>query len=553
MKQIWQPAKDSLSCVRVESPISLSSLDSRSGTDMRATKHVLALPASLVTIALLAACAGEIPMPTTPTAARVQGGVAFNATSARKHIPNAKKYRDKGAKPAKGRAGSATLEVRALLGNTGVVKLEASTGSLEAGTNPGTIVKVEVRIRARKGPPLTYTKLSGDGYWTTTLLGLAPGDLIEVQAYIRGIDPKRTDVVTVVTSVKRGPDVAVMSVTGPDQWPPNMAVSFSASVAELNGGIGARADCVLSVDDAVVDYASGIWVDAGDNVNCLFTYAFAAVGVHNVRVFLANVIPGDGNTANNSASTSITIVAPVLDGTNVPSGNLYARERDLTQRYREYDSDGPVPFEKINDTKYAMSFVFVRAQEQIELQGLQRVDLAIDVDGVRVYTGTLPLETDRGDDGNWDDNIHFSRCWHLVDSGNNADVCTSGSRDPENYHTSTVYEIQRQSGTVTYFADGLDCTASGCGTYLSNSMDVYGTGITLPLGNSVRLVTSVVDGLLQSHTVDKTLTMFDDVAAPGPQSGPSWCPPYADRNGQPCYEWSYLTIGRNRLGNLTWP
>src|SRR5919199_617569 len=45
--------------------------------------------------------------------------------------PNKEKYRDKGHKPATGRAGSAVLTTRALLGKDGMTSLDVTTGELD--------------------------------------------------------------------------------------------------------------------------------------------------------------------------------------------------------------------------------------------------------------------------------------------------------------------------------------------------------------------------------------------------------------------------------------
>jgi len=513
---------------------------------MRARPQVLARPAALVTLIFLAACAGEIPAPASPTAAMVLGSARANAATARRRIPNAVKYRDAGAKPAKGRSGSASLEVRALLGSNGDVTVEASTGSIEAGTSIGDIQKIQVKRFAGKGSTQNYTKLPGGGYWSATYQGLARNDAIQVQASIKGIDPKRADVVTVVASVTRGPDLAVMSVSGPGDAPTDVPVTFSAVLGELNDDLGARATCVLSVDGAAVARASGIWVDAGDNVSCLFTHAFATSGTHDVRVSLVDVAPGDWDTSNNSAATSINIIA---DGTNIRSGNLSAYDFDYTVRTRQYNLNGQFPFDNKYDTKFDRSFVSAYGEELIELPGLQRIDIAIELDGVPFHSTslTIPTDADYSDDG-----TTWLNCWSFEDIGYTAHSCSYGSRDPESPFATTYYQIQRQSGTVTYHADEYNCTESSCGTYSYNSVDVYGNGVRFEIGSSLRFLVSIVDGLGQSHTIDKTIRNFvDDVFTIGPYFFS--CYDDALRGGQSCFEDSYLTNGRLRHGSVSWP
>jgi hypothetical protein len=129
-----------------------------------------------------------------------------------------------------------------------------------------------------------------------------------VQANIRQIDGRRTDVVTAVVQAKLRPDVAVDAVTAPERSKKGVPVQISALVKELNGDVDAQADCVLSIDGVDVDQAAGIWVAAGDAVSCAFAYAFPQDGLHQITVAASHVVPGDYDEANNAASTSIQIV-----------------------------------------------------------------------------------------------------------------------------------------------------------------------------------------------------------------------------------------------------
>ena len=227
---------------------------------------------------------------------------------------NAVKYRDAGAKPATGRSGSASIESRALLGKDGVTLVELTTGILDdPGTPPGQIVKVQTKLFSPDNGKTVTTNdkvVDGKGYWSESYAGLLRNGTVQTQANVRGIDPERTDVVTTTNLVKLRPDVAALQVSGPARAYTGTLVEFVALIAEHNRDVGARAACVLFVDDAEVARGSGIWVDAGSSVSCAFRTTFATTGTKTVRVDVSGVTPGDWDPANNSASTTIEVVDP---------------------------------------------------------------------------------------------------------------------------------------------------------------------------------------------------------------------------------------------------
>jgi hypothetical protein len=251
-------------------------------------------------------------------AAFVAAGIAEPAAAQSgraQFYPNSRKYSDAGAKAASGRSGSASLEGRALLAKDGSALIEASTGSLEAGTSPGQIRKVQVRLLSNTGAQLAvdnYNGLSGTGYWSKSYADLARNTKVEIQANVGGIDGNRTDLVTVATLVKRSPDVAMTSVTAPTSALAGTRFNIVGNVAEENGDVGARATCVLAIDGRSVDQASGIWVDAGQNVSCAFQTTLTAVGTHQIQVYATGVSPTDWDGNNNSASATVEVLSPEL-------------------------------------------------------------------------------------------------------------------------------------------------------------------------------------------------------------------------------------------------
>jgi hypothetical protein len=230
-------------------------------------------------------------------------------------FPNSVKYSDKGLKPATGRAGSAQVTARALLGREGKTELELTTGSLDSSETPlGSIVRTQLKTLDGSGEAavlLTDGPKTG-GFVRYTLAGLTRGQQLTIQANVTGIDDARTDVVTVVETVKRRPDLTVSSIGLPTNALPNSNVVIAADVGELNGDSGARADCVLSVDGVEADRASGIWIDAGGRASCVFVHNFPTPGTHSLAVSLVNVAPADDDGANNTATATLDVKTPIV-------------------------------------------------------------------------------------------------------------------------------------------------------------------------------------------------------------------------------------------------
>ena len=227
-------------------------------------------------------------------------------------IANAKHYRESGVGNATGRTGTAQMTARALLGEDGNTTIEVSTGLLDSGaTPPGSFKKVQFKPLDPNGNVIltqNFTPLStATGYYSLSWPSLYRHQQAQIQANITGID-NRTDVVTLVDTVKLRPDLAVQKLFLPDSPFVNTPVTITANIAELNGDSPATTSCQLLVDGAVVDQANNVYVDAAGGVSCAFTYTFTSTGNHAIQVTAANVMPADWDTGNNSASGTINIV-----------------------------------------------------------------------------------------------------------------------------------------------------------------------------------------------------------------------------------------------------
>jgi len=230
---------------------------------------------------------------------------------------NSVKYRDAGKPHATGRSGNATVQARALMDKAGVTTIDVTTGELDAaGSAPGAFDKIQVK---GLNPQDLTTALWVDNYNALKKAGLATYTYsyaklgynmpIQVQANVSGID-SRADVVTVVERVKRRPDVSVLQVQSPATAAPNVPVTIGATVQELNGDVGARANCVLYVNGVEADRSNGIWVDAGSVVSCAFSHQFTQAGTYQLSIAAEGVVPGDWDLTNNSATGSIQIRTP---------------------------------------------------------------------------------------------------------------------------------------------------------------------------------------------------------------------------------------------------
>ncbi|MDQ3069206.1 MAG: hypothetical protein M3R55_05695 [Acidobacteriota bacterium] len=448
------------------------------------------------------------------------------AQGASKYKPNSVKYKNAGAKPATGRAGSASLEVRALMAKNGSVLVEASTGSLEDGLHPGNIEKAQV-----KGPGFVknYNNLSAGGYWSATYPALTRGNTIQVQANIKGIDPKRTGVVTVSAPALLRPDVKVNSIAGPAQSAPNAPVHFTAALSETNGDVGARADCVLSVDGTAVISNPGIWIDAASSVSCAFDYVFTTPGTYTVRASATNVVPGDWDAANNQAETTITILAP---GEKIKQGHFQALQLNQLQRYTD-----SYYYDQTYKHDYSQAYMWGYTQATSDL--VQRVDAVLSADGIIAHRVSLtpnPYSIYDYNDGNY-----FQKCgsydnwtqtqgpngWEYTSSGDWMSMCSYGRvNDPSSQ--ASYFNYQRVTGQVTY-----DSANSG---WYSNAHYKYGTGADLGwnAGATIRLKIDFVDAAGKIFDADRSVVLEDRSS---------------DVNRS---DWYYTSSGRFYYGFINW-
>ena len=269
------------------------------------------LSAIACAVVLLSACTETTavapaarPLPGMPIAA------SMTQLAAASH-PNSEKYRDSGFRPATGSSGSATVSVRALLDKAGTTDVEVTTGTFDEASAPGSLDMVQVKAFAPSGTLAFTDNHTGlSGATASFSYGTLPhGTPLQVQSVVDGGDP-RADVVTLATAVHFAPDLVASRLDAPANAPVGAAVNLQGFILERNGEVGARADCVLYVDGAAADRATGIWVDAGGTVACAMTHVFTEARTYSLELRVESVRPRDFDADNNIASASLTAVEP---------------------------------------------------------------------------------------------------------------------------------------------------------------------------------------------------------------------------------------------------
>lgn len=391
--------------------------------------------AAVAALALLAsACSDRLTAP----AAR-PGSAAFTAAAdGPALVSNAVRYRDTGGRPATGRAGSAALDALALLGRDGYTELELRARAANpARTATGTVAHAQAKVYDAAGTP-RITRNAGGGA-PLRFSGLLRGTRVDVQANVTGIDAHRTDVVSVSETVKLRPDLAVQASAGTGTVHAGTPVVVGGYITELNGDMGAQADCVLLVDGVQADQARRIWVDAGDRVSCFFTTGALAAGTHELTVRVDGVAPGDWDTANNAASVQVQAVAapaPVHHAT-------WVRSEQFTSREYWYNSwfDGTYRVEDSDET----------------LRSGTSTDVQVNGGIGRGYAAPLGIELVETSGGQ----VLQSDAWTVPDYGSPV-VCADRWNTAlgtsfffcSYFGTTSTFQFLRHSGTVTYHGLG---------------------------------------------------------------------------------------------------
>ena len=238
-----------------------------------------------------------------------QGAASLSRTGGPELVSNRVRYRDTGFRPATGRSGGAELQARALISRDGTAALDVATGDFEGWWSTGTLRNVKVSLLDEEGGRLwSRAYQSPDASMASyPLPGAAPGSRVQVQGTVKLSWSFRTGLVVLSETVRRRPDLEVMSLTLPSEARLRAPTLIHAVVGERNGEMGARGTCAVYVDGVRQDWMDWVWGDAGGTVTCAFVVVFREPGTRTVRVAIDNVNPGDWDESNNAMEGTLEV------------------------------------------------------------------------------------------------------------------------------------------------------------------------------------------------------------------------------------------------------
>ncbi|HEY4660939.1 MAG TPA: hypothetical protein VIG91_05505 [Terriglobales bacterium] len=441
-------------------------------------------------------------------------------------VKSSKHYRESGVGNGTGRSGSAHMTARALLDKDGQAVVEVTTGALDStSTPPGSFRKLQFKALSSAGDPISVQNMfppTASGYYRFASSSLHRAQQLQLQGNIIGIDGNRTDVVTLVETVKVRPDLAVASLSFPSSAVPNQAVNIGANLVEMNADAGATATCVLAIDGNPVDQVKNVYVDAAGSVSCAFVYTFDAPGGHTIEVSATNVAPADWDTSNNSNSGTIEITNPNTaeqylatfedknGGFPVTATNTSKRwymgtlQDDVTTTFggsgRTQDSNTTFSSSGCAGSTNAVAWQFPVTVSYSETMDGKSVYSYTDpgitgntVSFPRTFAscnGTVAIENQQSGSDQADDHWNYLNSYQDYDSAGNLLM------------SSQTIQSQRYAGDVTYFSDGYQCHywKSPSGT-CNNPSDYYITnhprqdvnGTVIPVGSTWVPSVSAVD------------------------------------------------------------
>jgi len=433
-----------------------------------------------------------------------------------------------------------------------------TTGGLDGGgAQPGNINKARLKPLDENGEALyarNYTGLAGGGYFKTAVNDLHRGQQVQAQANVGGIDAGRTDVVTVVETVKLRPDLSPTDLSAPARGVPGSPVNVSVVVRELWGDSGATADLVLYADGVEVDRARGVWVDAGGTVSCVFTHTFTSAGTKQLEVRVEGAAPGEYDTSNDAAAGSVEVAAP---GGGELNYNVQVIDSD--EDYRSH----------IREKRYLDGVLQSERDEEIESRGWRQqvsfhgwtgrmVSFPLTIShsettgGAQVFSNTYanlaPTFVIDSSDGvtrfvSYNVYRYDPATGYYLSLYSNASIdLATGTRTE-----TTSFSSNRQAGDVTFYSAGFErfwFGESGEEFFYSwNTTDLTRAGARFPLGPRYGISVSLTggDGAVYAASPDVELRPFDNS---GSQPGDCFDWSYDNVSGTSCVESERLWVGK---------
>jgi hypothetical protein len=402
---------------------------------------------------------------------------------------------------ATGRDGTATVVSRALIAHDGTTTIDIATAPFGTPAEDA-ITRILIRALTPSGATVftrTYDDAIPNGSVAWTFDDLLAGQTVHLDVHVNDRALPRTDLVEIDELVRRRPDLRVEMIRAPRQVVTDAPTVITATIDEHNGDVGARANCVLLVDDIEVDRIGGMWVDAGDSVSCAFTHAFAADGSHTVRVAVTDVDPADWDASNNALERTVD-VAGAFQQYYVNAGERTENQWSLKQTWTRYNGSGT-----INDD-WVSQHSLVEWSQWIHVQGtvahrwafpLTAIDVtASDETGVRLSAHVADIVATNVSTG-----YGYDAACAMTRTGTNARyvyiyVC-SRHDDAGDW---SLLDFGQQDGSVSYLSVVYDRFWSGDPDnvvgyrYYDNTIIADGTGSLVPFGSAVQLGLAVTSG-----------------------------------------------------------
>lgn len=332
----------------------------------------------------------------------------------------------------------------------------------------------------------------GSSVGTLAFTDLLHGQKIEAQVTVPNSKNKQAEVIRADGRVLLRPDLAVGLPTGPTIVNTRRIVNISAPVMELQGDLGASADAVLFIDGVAVDQVQGLKVAAASQVGVVFATRFQTAGIHQLKIRVQNVNPGDFDYSNNEVSFEIEAVQPALTPMYYDAYyNHYRREG-----HREWDDDysaGTEDYTYVDEsfTQYmyvdsALGFPLDTFSISLLADGTEKIAAVLDdVGGYLNDYGCFKATT-----------ASFSlggNAWAYVES--DEDVCSDTQ--------STYIQVSNYASTQMYFSTGYD---EYWGPFQNSYNYSYGTFLDAANSIQSRLITQGAYGTFGGNAEIPSLT-----------------------------------------------
>ena len=131
---------------------------------------------------------------------------------------------------------------------------------------------------------------------------------LAAQMEVKSSQGKATQVLRAETRVLRRPDLAITGLEAPASVTAQQIVNFTASVAELNGDLGAKATLYLMEGSQTLDAAHSVALGPRGQAMVVFSAIFQQIGAHQLKVVIGDVQPGDYDQANNAGEFTLEVL-----------------------------------------------------------------------------------------------------------------------------------------------------------------------------------------------------------------------------------------------------